>query len=352
MDYIIVKCENCGSEYRIPLDMGMLQKETLQCMACSREIYIRGIIEEAIAKSGNPELFSQANTLIRQMEDAFAANDDSYIEYAQEVAAQIPDYYKAHYYLAISRLNEKMFLISNIEEKFARYQYGRSFEIYRHILTPMLANFSRAYNACKAGADEMIEDFGQRIADYAIALRAQKRESMKRNEAQLFELRYVQSIVGFFIPAILAYDEPFCHPLADSILAAWNKQHPKNQLGKAEYEQIAKGFKFKFCFITTAACEYAGKSDDCAELNALRNFRDNWLLRQQDGPALVDHYYLMAPLMVQKLDQRKDRDALYQMIWQDYLTPCLQMLHEGKEQSCKERYTQMMNTLSGTLFLQ
>ncbi|MGI6169487.1 MAG: CFI-box-CTERM domain-containing protein [Christensenellales bacterium] len=350
MDYITVTCENCSSEYRIPLDIGMLQKETLQCMACSREINIRSIVEAAMATGSNQELFTQANALIRKMEDSFSAGDASYMQYAEDVARQIPDYYKAHYYLAISRLNEKMFMISNLAEKFARQQYGRSFEIYRHILTPMLANFKRAYNSCTEDRDALIKEFGEKAAAFAIALRNEKRASMKRSDTQLFEFQFVQVIVAFFIPAILAYDEPFGHPLADAILAAWNKEHPKSQLGKAEYEQIAKGFKFKLCFITTAACEYAGKEDDCAELTALRHFRDDWLAVQSDGPTLINHYYLLAPLMVEKLQHRDDRDALYNAIWQDYLTPCLQLIERGENHTCKEHYTHMMNDLSQMLF--
>lgn len=41
------------------------------------------------------------------------------------------------------------------------------------------------------------------------------------------------------------------------------------------------------CFITTAVCQCFGKSDDCYELTMFRRFRDDWLMKQPDGKALI-----------------------------------------------------------------
>ena len=44
------------------------------------------------------------------------------------------------------------------------------------------------------------------------------------------------------------------------------------------------------CFITTAVCKYLGKPDDCFELTALRDFRDNWLAEQAGGAEEIHEY--------------------------------------------------------------
>ena len=45
------------------------------------------------------------------------------------------------------------------------------------------------------------------------------------------------------------------------------------------------------CFLTTACVQYAGLEDDCEELTIMRNFRDDYLLRQDSGKQLVEEYY-------------------------------------------------------------
>ena len=98
-----------------------------------------------------------------------------------------------------------------------------------------------------------------------------------------------------------------------------------------------------FCFITTAVCEYYGKDDRCAELNALRNFRDTWLTHQPDGPALIAEYYRSAPLLVSKMKQSEHFGAYCQTLWEDYLKPCLAYIRENAYEACKQRYIDMVH---------
>lgn len=118
--------------------------------------------------------------------------------------------------------------------------------------------------------------------------------------------------------------------LADQFLEKWNKQYPKKPLGKARYDEISHGFRQRLCFITTAVCEFQGKADDCYELTTFRKFRDDWLAKAPGGERKIQEYYLYAPMLVQKIDRRADRGAVYQRIWQEYLQSCLKDLEAGK----------------------
>jgi tetratricopeptide (TPR) repeat protein len=99
------------------------------------------------------------------------------------------------------------------------------------------------------------------------------------------------------------------------------------------------------CFITTAVCQSFSKPDDCYELTAFRNFRDNWLMYQNGGKQLVEEYYQIAPAIVAAINKNPQKDSLYFSIWQEHLLPCLQFIEEGKLDKCKEKYAAMVTGL-------
>ena len=112
------------------------------------------------------------------------------------------------------------------------------------------------------------------------------------------------------------------------------------QLVREEKEKNSGG-----CFVTTAVCDSFGKSDDCYELTAFRNFRDKWLITQSDGKTLIDEYYAVAPQIVANINRLADPSQIYKTIWQKYLEPCLDFLHNDDNLSCKNKYSEMMHEL-------
>lgn len=99
------------------------------------------------------------------------------------------------------------------------------------------------------------------------------------------------------------------------------------------------------CFITTAVCESFGKADDCYELTAFRNFRDNWLMNQSEGKNLIAEYYEVAPKIVEKINSLANSAEIYKNIWRDYLSACLKFIESGNNLNCKKIYVEMVNTL-------
>ena len=99
------------------------------------------------------------------------------------------------------------------------------------------------------------------------------------------------------------------------------------------------------CYITTATCEEYGKPDDCYELISFRKFRDNWLINQPDGKALIDRYYKTAPAIVERINKQPDRTDIYRHLNNTYLSQCLKYIERGENEKCKELYVNMMEFL-------
>ena len=122
--------------------------------------------------------------------------------------------------------------------------------------------------------------------------------------------------------------------------AAYNKA--KNAGGNPEDYMKGGGG----CFITTAVCDSIGKPDDCYELTMFRSFRDNWLVKENDGAELIERYYRTAPTIVKHINARPDAKAIYLAIWANYLAPCLKLLEQKNYAACKSKYVEMVETLA------
>ena len=69
------------------------------------------------------------------------------------------------------------------------------------------------------------------------------------------------------------------------------------------------------CFLTSACCAYMGLADDCKELTTLRNFRDTYLKKTDEGTALVEEYYKIAPAIVEKINVHSKKDEILKGIY-------------------------------------
>lgn len=98
------------------------------------------------------------------------------------------------------------------------------------------------------------------------------------------------------------------------------------------------------CFLTSACVAYLGNADDCEELTKLRAFRDGYLKNREDGKALVDEYYQIAPVIVKKIDESDQRDKHYAYIYQT-ITNCLACIDGGDNEKALELYKAMVVSL-------
>lgn len=99
------------------------------------------------------------------------------------------------------------------------------------------------------------------------------------------------------------------------------------------------------CYITTAVCCKDNKGDDCYELTMFRDFRDNWLMYQKDGNALIERYYKIAPQIVKNIDLENNSNFIYDEINNKYLKNCLKMIENKEYEECKKLYIEMVESL-------
>ncbi len=99
------------------------------------------------------------------------------------------------------------------------------------------------------------------------------------------------------------------------------------------------------CFITTAICQSLGKDDDCQELVQMREYRNNVLLNEEDGKALIYEYYRIAPAIVKKIDATAESSEVYRRLYMTYIKPILRHLNQKEYRTVKEKYIGMVREL-------
>lgn len=100
------------------------------------------------------------------------------------------------------------------------------------------------------------------------------------------------------------------------------------------------------CFITTACVEHQGLSDDCAELQMLRKYRDTLVQEDEEFRSKVLEYYRKAPLIIQKIEKMRECDAVYDEIYHEMIQPCVYLLDEGRIDEAKSLYLERYEYLS------
>lgn len=97
------------------------------------------------------------------------------------------------------------------------------------------------------------------------------------------------------------------------------------------------------CFITTAVCTYDGEADDCERLQKLRTFRDGYMLATPLRAALVELYYGVAPVIVEKLEAFPDavRDEAYAAL-RGYIADAIEHIHNGQHDRAAHAYVEMI----------
>lgn len=300
MKFVATKCPKCGGDLRVPEDI-----DNIICMYCgaklSAEVWKAQQEEPAVQ---SPE---QSSQLTEEALEMFRGDVSNPIGHSK---------------------------------RFTRAEYPFSFAQYYDQFVPVLQLFDKAYR--NDPVEQRIDHFGRLLTEVVLTKAGCQNGKIKGLEN---EMDCINLIVAFMVPAVLKYNRTYANKMADSILAGWNDRFPKTKIGKASYEELNEGFKKKWCFITTAVCESLGKPEDCAELNAFRDFRDHWLSFSRGGQSLIEEYYLLAPILVRRIDTSEDHQQVYQSLWNGHLRRCLYHLEQGEMQACRDEYCNMVDEL-------
>lgn len=193
-----------------------------------------------------------------------------------------------------------------------------------------------------AEEEGFIADFAAAVVKYADG-RLEAEESKVKRENKQLNLNMFMAV--YFMPAVLEGKQAKAQELTDKICEKWAETFKGNNIKSADYSTIVSGFKSKLCYITTAVCRSLHKPEDCYELELLRNYRDNYLACTEEGKALVEKYYDIAPTIVKRIDKTADAEEKYRFIWETYLKPCINAIENEKMERCRGTYVQMVEEL-------
>jgi hypothetical protein len=102
----------------------------------------------------------------------------------------------------------------------------------------------------------------------------------------------------------------------------------------------------KHCFLTTACVDQIGLADDCVELQTLRSFRDNVLVKLPDGAADIKTYYNSAPEIVRRLAASPNARLEYARLYFRYIIPSVLLARFRLNALAHQIYRTMMMDLA------
>ena len=84
--------------------------------------------------------------------------------------------------------------------------------------------------------------------------------------------------------------------------------------------------------------------DDCAELSILRKYRDTYLLSFSAGQKDVEHYYSVAPKIVEAIEKNENASCEWERIYL-IIKECVDLINNNLYESAYEKYRSMTSEL-------
>ena len=80
------------------------------------------------------------------------------------------------------------------------------------------------------------------------------------------------------------------------------------------------------CYLTSACVDAMGLADDCRELTLLRNFRDTYMKNLPEGQKDIEHYYAVAPKIVEAVNAHPDAKAIWEKVYHELVEKCVRLI--------------------------
>jgi hypothetical protein len=103
------------------------------------------------------------------------------------------------------------------------------------------------------------------------------------------------------------------------------------------------------CLVSTACVRAMGLPDDCAELEALRGFRDGYVLSRPGGAEEVQAYYRDAPAVVAAIQALPDADDRLGAVYRSMVLPCVELIRAERYDEAFDLYKTEIRRLQAEL---
>ena len=234
---------------------------------------------------------------------------------------------------------------SELIQSFKRGAYDAGFQKFYLKQVPVFDAIEHLYTTV-VEKDTMLDNMAEAFAGSADEFL----QTVSKRNKSIMGVNLSLAVAGFVFPSMLKYGGESSKPLIEAIQKRWKEHFPKSNISAAPFEDIEKGFHRKWCYITTAACQYRGMEDDCEELNLLRTYRDTYMMSRPEGKQLIHDYYDVAPSIVKHINRRSDCGEIYDDLWDRYIGPCITDIHEGRMEECLDSYTHMVQEMKEKYF--
>lgn len=309
METILIKCPHCKEEMQAPAG-----RESILCMFCGERIDLTSA-EVKYGAEGREEAADTADAgkcyenLNFVLEHAGAA--------CREYSAKVKAFRKDSYHELFERYKEENYAFYTAIKLVLDYAPEDSLEgIYHQI----------------AGA-------------FIREQEADLEQVKKKNEKFTVQMDKNMFMAVYVLPSIKEIRGSRADELAEAICKEWGGSFKDSNIIASDYDSIVQGFKRKLCYVTTAVCQNLNKGEDCEELRLIKEFRDGYLSSTEEGLALIEEYYDIAPTLVKRIAKDAEAQAKYVFLWNNYLAPCVAYIKAGSQEACKETYCAMMEEL-------
>ncbi|SEF49290.1 hypothetical protein SAMN05421847_0128 [Halpernia humi] len=104
------------------------------------------------------------------------------------------------------------------------------------------------------------------------------------------------------------------------------------------------------CFLTSACVSHKGLPDDCDELTKLRNLRETVMNPNPEYSKLINEYKIIAPKMLLNINKSSNKDEIFNVIYDQLVTPSIALIDSGKNKEAIEHYRDFVEEMK-TLYL-
>ena len=243
--------------------------------------------------------------------------------------------------MEINRLQKELTDLyrTTMDYEFQKATYDNRMDSLRKTYEELLEETASACDASEGALESLAACVPEYVAERLAAQPSRRKREMR-------SLDHKMNMVSYFLPLMGLVPTEKAQQLTQRMVEIWNEKMPEYKIGHSTYEGIRGGFKKGlFCYITTAVCRSLDKPDDCYELTVLRRYRDDYLLISDGGRELVEEYYNIAPTIVKRINRESSAGEIYRGIWQEYLSPCIRLIEENRNEECREVYSRMVRKL-------
>lgn len=312
METVLIKCPHCREKMQAPVD-----RESVLCMFCGEKIdltktenYVQEI-ESTDADTGKET--ADAAKCQENLQFVLSHAGGVYRDYAEKVKA----FKKNSYHELFERHKEENYAFYTSVKLTLDHSAAADLDsIYRQI----------------AGA--LVKEQEQALL-----------QARKKSEKLSLQMDKNMFMVIYVLPSIKEIQDEKADRLADVICEEWRKTFRDSNISASDYDTIMQGFKRKLCYVTTAVCRNLNKGENCEELRLIKEFRDGYLSSTEEGQALIEEYYDIAPTLVKRIARDAGAQEKYVWLWNTYLAPCVAYIKSGQSENCKKTYCDMMDVL-------